>query len=292
METIILDTETTGLSEYDEIIEICLIDLNGNILLNTLIKPTVPIPEGASRIHGIYDKDVENAPKWSEIYQDVINILKDKKVNIYNSDFDIDMINQTSDIYELDNIAHIKHKKSYENKSNVYYRCTGDFIFVNYHCVMLEYADVWGDYHEYYNNNRWQSLSDAAEQQSIDISDLTTHRAYADCEITRRLLLKIDNKECIEDPRNEIIRKEEELKKIRAEKSAKYRAKVNKLKNKLLPKKGHKRKYKDYGMSDRPEGYKTYSQLNLSDLKHFKFAGTCCNSKGELGHIFKPKSIN
>ena len=80
MEKIILDTETTGLKNDDEIIEICLIDLDGNILLNTLIKPTKPIPEQASRIHGIYDKDVENAPLWSEIYQNFINIIKDKEV--------------------------------------------------------------------------------------------------------------------------------------------------------------------------------------------------------------------
>jgi len=43
-------------------------------------------------------------------------------------------------------------------------------------------------------------------------------------------------------------------------------------------------------MSDRPDGYKTFTQLNLRDLPHFKYAGTCCNSKGELGHIFKPKN--
>lgn len=283
MEKIILDTETTGLNNDDEIIEICLIGLDGNILLNTLIKPTKPIPEHASRIHGIYDKDVEDAPLWSDVYQDFINIIKDKEVNIYNGDFDIEMINNTSDKYKLKNILHI----NYMDKASSYFN---EFEYSNYHCVMLEYADIWGDFHEYYGNNRWQRLSDAAEQQSIDISDLTTHRAYADCEITRRLLLKIINDECIEDPQNEIIRKEKEIKKIKAEKSAKYRAKVNKLKNKLLPKKGHKRKYKDYGMLDRPKGYKTYSQLNLRDLKHFKYAGTCCNSKGELGYLFKPKN--
>lgn len=279
MEKIILDTETTGIGRKEEIIEICLIDLNGRILLNTLIKPTKPIPEQASMIHGIYDKDVENAPSWKDVYQDFINIIKDKEVNIYNSGFYIEMINQTSKKYDLAEFISVNHR--YPRNINL----------INYHCVMLEYADIWGDYNEYYNNNKWQSLSDAAEQQGIDISDLTTHRAYADCEITRRLLLKIIKGECIEDPKNEILRKEKEIKKIKAEKSAKYRAKVNKLKNKLLPKKGHKRRYKDFGMLERPEGYKTYSQLNLRDLKHFKYAGTCCNSKGELGHLFKPKNV-
>jgi len=273
MEKIILDTETTGLGEGDEIIEICLIDLDGNILLNTLIKPTISIPESASSIHGIYDKDVENAPLWSEVYQDFINIIKNKEVNIYNKYFDIKMINQTSEKYGL---RALKGWFDPYDKSNEEIE---DLQF-HFHCVMEEYADIFRDRHEYYNNNRWQSLSNAAAQQFIDISDLTTHRAYADCEITRRLLLDIINR----------LRPIEELRKSKCEKAKKYKEKVNKLKSKLLPKKGHKRKYKDYGMSDRPDGYKTFTQLNLRDLPHFKYAGTCCNSKGELGHIFKPKN--
>jgi len=274
MGKIILDTKTSGLGGDDEIIEICVINLAGNILLNTLIKPTIPIPKSASKIHGIYDKDVENSPLWSEVYHDFLNIIKNEHIYIYNCNFDIKIINKTSEKYKLKPITDVLNIFDTEDK------CDSQFEYLNFYCVMLEYADIWGDYHGYYKNNQWQSLSNAAEQQNIDISDLTTHRALADCEITRKLLLKILNDECIEDPQNETIRKE---------KSAKYRAKVNKLKNKLLPQKSNNRKYKDYGMSERPEGFKTYSQLNLSDLNYFKYAGTCCNSKGELGHIFKPK---
>jgi len=284
MNELILDTETTGLGRDDEIIEICLIDLDGNVLLNTLIKPTISIPEGASRIHGIYDQDVENAPSWADIYEDFIDIIKDKKVNIYNSEFDIKMINRTSYPYGFKEINHIEYKNSTNQRD------LNKFIFINFHCVMLEYADVWGDYHEYFDNNRWQSLSDAAEQQSIDISDLTTHRAYADCEITRRLLLKINNNECIEDPYNEVLRKEKEEAEKKAASSKRYREKVNNKKWKLIPK--DRSEYEDFGSRHRPDGYKTFSQLKVSELHLFEYAGTCCTTYGDQGHVFKPKKAS
>jgi DNA polymerase III alpha subunit (gram-positive type) len=52
---VILDTETTGL--YDaEIVEIAVVDPLGEALLNTLVKPTIPIPTEVIEIHGITDE--------------------------------------------------------------------------------------------------------------------------------------------------------------------------------------------------------------------------------------------
>src|SRR5690606_33823093 len=54
---VILDTETTGL--YDaEIVEIAVIDLGGNILMNTLVRPKNPIPAEVTAIHGINNEMV------------------------------------------------------------------------------------------------------------------------------------------------------------------------------------------------------------------------------------------
>jgi len=182
MKEIIIDTETTGLDIDDEIVEICVIDLSGEILLNTLIKPSKPINLRASEIHNIYDKDVENSPIWSEVYKQFLDIIKDSDIYIYNSEFDTRIINQTSQVYDLDEID-----------------------FEKCFCVMHEYAEIWGDFHDYFQSYTWQSLSNAAKQQSIDITDLNTHRAYDDCEITRRLLLKIANDECIEKTKKRVF---------------------------------------------------------------------------------------
>ena len=41
-----LDTETTGLDERDEVVELAVINVRGEVLVGTLIKPVNPIPGG------------------------------------------------------------------------------------------------------------------------------------------------------------------------------------------------------------------------------------------------------
>jgi len=55
METVYLDTETTGLSPGNgaRIVEIAILDDDGRPLLDTLVNPDCEIPDEASSIHGI-----------------------------------------------------------------------------------------------------------------------------------------------------------------------------------------------------------------------------------------------
>ncbi len=90
METVICDTETTGLSADDEIVEIALIDGEGSVLLNTLVKPTrlTSWPQ-AQRIHGISPEMVQHFPTI-DFYHDVISeIVSGKHLIIYNSAYDM-----------------------------------------------------------------------------------------------------------------------------------------------------------------------------------------------------------
>ena len=65
---VIVDTETTGLlPHHDEIVQIGAVRvLNGRIVpgerFETLVDPGRPIPEGATRVHGISDRMVDSAP--------------------------------------------------------------------------------------------------------------------------------------------------------------------------------------------------------------------------------------
>src|SRR6185436_7482847 len=90
MNPVFLDTETTGL--YGEICEIAVIDLAGNVLINTLVKPTTSIPPDATGIHGISDETVREAPSFKDIFPELDKILRDRVVLVYNVEFDERMI--------------------------------------------------------------------------------------------------------------------------------------------------------------------------------------------------------
>ena len=68
---VFFDLETTGTSiNVDRIVEICYLKVhpNGNEEAKTLrINPEMHIPEGASAVHGIYDKDVADCPTFKEV---------------------------------------------------------------------------------------------------------------------------------------------------------------------------------------------------------------------------------
>ena len=75
LDAIVFDTETTGLdTTSDHIIQIGAVRLaSGRIeradIFDELVDPSVPIPEKATAIHGISDKDVANAPNFAAVMQ-------------------------------------------------------------------------------------------------------------------------------------------------------------------------------------------------------------------------------
>lgn len=94
---VFLDLETTGIEvSTDRIVELCLIRLepNGNRQsLNMRINPERHIPEEASAIHGIYDKDVANCPTFREKAQELKNIFEGCDLAGFNSNrFDIPLL--------------------------------------------------------------------------------------------------------------------------------------------------------------------------------------------------------
>jgi DNA polymerase-3 subunit epsilon len=97
----VLDTETTGLSATDEILQIGIVDGDGATVLNQLIRPTISIPSGASAIHGLRDRDVADAPSFKEIYIGLSTLLAGQVVVAYNMDFDWRMLQQTAARFRL-----------------------------------------------------------------------------------------------------------------------------------------------------------------------------------------------
>lgn len=153
---VILDTETTGLDDA-EIVEIAIIDRTEETLLDTLIKPSIPIPAEVTDIHGISDEMVADAPSFPEVYPRIDAALKDKRVLIYNSAFDIKILNYCCKLHGLP-ILNLKERSE---------------------CLM-EWAAQWGgDWSYYYKDYKYFPLPGGG------------HRALEDCIAALQLIKKM-----------------------------------------------------------------------------------------------------
>lgn len=86
--TVYLDTETTGLFGDVRIVELAIVDDAGNVLIDTLIDPLLPIPAGATAVHGINDVDVAGKPTLHELMPRIHDVIRGRKVVIYNAGYD------------------------------------------------------------------------------------------------------------------------------------------------------------------------------------------------------------
>jgi DNA polymerase-3 subunit epsilon len=156
---LVLDTETTGLGHDAEICQIAVIDSAGTVLLDTLVKPVHPIQPGAVAVHGITDAMVAAAPGWQDITESLQRLLCGHDVVIYNAVFDRKLMHQSAEQAGLPKI---------EWKS-----------LATFHCAMLEFAAVYGDWNSYYQSYRWKTLATAAEYYRLPVID--AHHALGDC---------------------------------------------------------------------------------------------------------------
>lgn len=93
----IFDLETTGTNvAKDRIVEISILKVNPDASRESktwLVNPEMPIPEGASMVHHIYDKDVENAPIFKEIAPKIMEMLSGTDLGGFNSNrFDVPLL--------------------------------------------------------------------------------------------------------------------------------------------------------------------------------------------------------
>lgn len=90
----ILDLETTGFGNSDEILQIGIIDQDGHVLMNQFIRPVVcelhdRWKHALEESHGITPERVANCPSLISVLPTLKEITQDKHVIIYNSAFDM-----------------------------------------------------------------------------------------------------------------------------------------------------------------------------------------------------------
>ncbi len=101
---IILDTETTGLSDRDRLVDIACLEVKNCLptgrFFQTYLNPQISISSEAQAIHGLSSSFLQDKPLFQEISDEFKDFIGDKTLVIHNAAFDIKFINR-----ELKNIG-------------------------------------------------------------------------------------------------------------------------------------------------------------------------------------------
>ena len=160
--TIIVDTETTGLLVQDqntEIVSLSMINNQGRPILASLVNPGRPIPMEAQKIHGIDNREVQDALPFGVIGDLAALLMAGKHVVCFNAGFDVHLM------------VHLMGK---------YGIPVPDF---EVSCAMEYYAQFIGEWSKGKSDYKWQRLPKLAYGQA--------HDSLVDCQSTLLLLKKM-----------------------------------------------------------------------------------------------------
>lgn len=160
---IFIDTETTGFSPEDVVIEIGVVNLKGETLYQSFFKPTIPIPQSAIDVHHITEEMVESAPSWKDEWPKLRGVVEGRFIGMYNADFDLRMMKQTHERYWLD--WNLDDKRFF--------------------CVMKLYAAFYGQASFRGRGYRFHKLEAAGAACGIPLPN--SHRAVDDALLTAEL---------------------------------------------------------------------------------------------------------
>ena len=110
MKEVILDTETTGLSVRDghRIVEIGCIELDNLIstkkTFHYYLNPERKVSEKALEVHGYTDDFLSSQKKFSEIVDEFLAFIQNKRLIIHNAEFDLSHLNNELKIMGKDQI--------------------------------------------------------------------------------------------------------------------------------------------------------------------------------------------
>jgi DNA polymerase III epsilon subunit family exonuclease len=86
------DTETTGLRVSDRLVELAAVRFRGGIVeeeWSALVDPGVPIPAGATAIHGIRDADIAGQPRAAGVLPAFLHFIEGAALVAHNAPFDV-----------------------------------------------------------------------------------------------------------------------------------------------------------------------------------------------------------
>ncbi|MCL4120180.1 UNVERIFIED_CONTAM: hypothetical protein GTU68_040924 [Idotea baltica] len=168
MRSIVLDTETTGLSvaEGHRIIEIGCIELQERQLtgrhFHVYLQPERDIDAGALAVHGITEDFLKDKPRFIDVADDFFSFIKGAQLIIHNADFDIGFISKEFSLAKQTRRVEVKD-----------------------YCTVLDTLKLAKQRHPGQRNN----LDALCRRYSVDNSDRDLHGALLDAQILAEVYL-------------------------------------------------------------------------------------------------------
>ncbi len=162
------DIESTGVNvPHDRIVEIGIIIIypdNKTKEFRYLINPTIPIPIEASMIHGIYNKDLKNAPTFKELSKELFDLLNPCDLAGFNSNrFDVPIL--------VEEFLRVNINFSIDNRN---------LIDVRNVFVMMEKRDLTSAYKFYCNKtleNAHSAIADVKATKDVFLAQLNKYHS-------------------------------------------------------------------------------------------------------------------
>ena len=171
MKEVILDTETTGLFVKDghRVVEIGCIELEDFVptknRFHCYLNPERKVSEKALEVHGYTDEFLSKQKKFSDVVDDFLNFIENKRLVIHNAEFDL---------------SHLNNELSLLGKNKINSENTFDTLLLA--------------------RNKFPgspvSLNALCKRYRIDTSNREQHSALVDCDLLSKVYINLlDQKE-------------------------------------------------------------------------------------------------
>lgn len=162
-QTVIIDIESTGLLHQDpetEIVQLCILNIQGRPLFSMMLKPSQPMREEVIAIHNISNEEIVQQPIFPQVAKMIAFVLKDKHVVSWNMDFDWKLLMHMFKKYEQE-VPKI----------------------VGASCAMDKFSEWSGEWNSKKQGFKWQKLPNFIGEAS--------HDAYNDCQNALKAMQKM-----------------------------------------------------------------------------------------------------
>lgn len=160
----LLDTETTGKKPEHpgfQVVEIAVVNQDGQVLYRSLCTPDIAMPASASEISGLTDAQLAEVPTFVQIWPSLLQLLTSTDAPLYcwGADFDRQALLTTAKRFQLPVPETISDKNRWR-------------------CAMKLHARWYGEWSNGRNTYRWQSLEEACT--NLELESQGHHRAVGD----------------------------------------------------------------------------------------------------------------